>query len=182
MSADVTHQWTKAAPSYCLAVFPSHMDSAEYVSVLDPTEIFLSDSIDWERGDIAFSKQSFFCAYLGISERPSALKLRKTHPAFSNSCHFQAMQPMSIAVMFSSLEPEQHPPGFASSPIVRSLGRILVSFVSCVDATPFETPRTNFLDGPSPKLHPAAAAGHDERLAQRVRVPRGARCFLCVGC
>ena len=59
MSADVTHQWTKAAPSYCLAVFPSHMDSAEYVSVLDPTEIFLSDSIDWERGDIAFSKQSF---------------------------------------------------------------------------------------------------------------------------
>ena len=96
---------------------------------------------------------------------------------------------MSIAVMFSSLEPEQHPPGFASSPIVRSLGRILVSFVSCVDATPFETPatpfetpRTNFLDGPSPKLHPAAAAGHDERLAQRVRVPRGARCFLCVGC
>jgi RES domain-containing protein len=31
---------TKAAPSYCLAVFPSHMDSAEYVSVLDPQEFF----------------------------------------------------------------------------------------------------------------------------------------------
>jgi hypothetical protein len=31
---------TKAAPSYCLAVFPSHMDSAEYVSVLDPEEFF----------------------------------------------------------------------------------------------------------------------------------------------
>ena len=27
-------------PSYCLAVFPSHMDSAEYVSVLDPQEFF----------------------------------------------------------------------------------------------------------------------------------------------
>ena len=31
---------TKAAPSYCLAVFPSHIDSAEYVSVLDPQEFF----------------------------------------------------------------------------------------------------------------------------------------------
>ena len=31
---------TKAAPSFCLAVFPSHMDSAEYVSVLDPQEFF----------------------------------------------------------------------------------------------------------------------------------------------
>ena len=31
---------TKAAPSYCLAVFPSHMDSGEYVSVLDPQEFF----------------------------------------------------------------------------------------------------------------------------------------------
>jgi RES domain-containing protein len=30
----------KAAPSYCLAVFPSRMDPAEYVSVLDPQELF----------------------------------------------------------------------------------------------------------------------------------------------
>jgi len=31
---------TKAAPSYCQAVFSSNMDSAEYVSVLDPQEFF----------------------------------------------------------------------------------------------------------------------------------------------
>jgi RES domain-containing protein len=31
---------TKAAPSYCLAVFPNRMDPAEYVSVLDPQEFF----------------------------------------------------------------------------------------------------------------------------------------------
>ena len=31
---------TKAAPSYCLAVFPSRMNPPEYVSVLDPQEFF----------------------------------------------------------------------------------------------------------------------------------------------
>ncbi len=31
---------TKATPSYCLAVFPNRMDSAEYVSLLDPQEFF----------------------------------------------------------------------------------------------------------------------------------------------
>jgi RES domain len=31
---------TKAAPSYCLAVFPNRVDPAEYVSVLDPQEFF----------------------------------------------------------------------------------------------------------------------------------------------
>ena len=31
---------TKAAPSYCLAVFPNRMNPAEYVSVLDPQEFF----------------------------------------------------------------------------------------------------------------------------------------------
>jgi len=31
---------TKAAPSYCLAVFPNRMNDAEYVSVLDPQEFF----------------------------------------------------------------------------------------------------------------------------------------------
>jgi hypothetical protein len=40
---------------------------------------------------------------------------------------------------------------------------------------PDDVTRANFLDRSSPTLHPAAAAGHDERLAQRVRVPRGAR-------
>ena len=39
---------------------------------------------------------------------------------------------------------------------------------------PDDVTRANFLDRSSPTLHPAAAAGHDERLAQRVRVPRGA--------
>ena len=32
----------------------------------------------------------------------------------------------------------------------------------------------DFLDRPALPLHPAAAAGHDQRLAQRVGVPRGA--------
>ena len=31
---------TKAAPSYCLAVFPNRIIPAEYVSVLDPQEFF----------------------------------------------------------------------------------------------------------------------------------------------
>jgi hypothetical protein len=31
---------TKAAPSYCLAVFPDRLNPAEYVSVLDPQEFF----------------------------------------------------------------------------------------------------------------------------------------------
>jgi hypothetical protein len=43
---------------------------------------------------------------------------------------------------------------------------------------PDDVTRANFLDRSSPTLHPATAASHDERLAQRVRVPRGASAGL----
>ena len=49
---------TKAAPSYCLAVFPSRMNPAEYVSVLDPQEFFSQIQLTKRKGDIAFSRLS----------------------------------------------------------------------------------------------------------------------------
>ena len=47
---------TKAAPSYCLAVFPSRMNPEEYVSVLDPQEFF--SQIPLAKRKETFQKQS----------------------------------------------------------------------------------------------------------------------------
>jgi hypothetical protein len=38
--------------------------------------------------------------------------------------------------------------------------------------------RPDFLDGPAPALYPAAVGRHDQRLAERMRVPRGTRTRL----